>query len=159
MRSARAWLWTLALGGALTLPARAHASPDFPHVIQTEEQLPAEPPCTLCHAPGTPGLGTVVTYFGRTMLSLGVSAQNDGSLRAALAQDDAEQIDSDGDGIPDIEELRAGSDPNDGPGNHLPVPETGCALAPAGHASGRFAAFAWLVLTAVARLRCKRRAS
>src|SRR6185436_7455459 len=63
------------------------------------------------------------------LLAQGVQGRNSGSLLAALAEMDAEQSDSDGDGIPDLDELRAGSDPNDGPGNNLPVPLTGCAVA------------------------------
>jgi hypothetical protein len=60
------------------------------------------------------------------MRSLGVVPFDEASLRAALTTDQAEHHDSDGDGDFDIDELRAGRDPNDGSAGQLPLPEYGC---------------------------------
>ena len=65
--------------------------------------------------------------FGVSMMRLGVQRrQRHAKLIAALDAAEAEQLDSDGDGIPDITELREGSDPNDGV--DLQIPQTGCSL-------------------------------
>jgi len=67
-------------------------------------------------------------------------------LKEALAGDDAEHLDSDGDGVPDIDELRMGTDPNVGASGveaplDVPLAETGCAFAagPPGRASAALA--------------------
>ncbi len=123
-------LFLLAFGAT---PAFASAS--FPPTIQAELALASAPPCTLCHRNDVGGIGTVVTPFGRTLMNrLGVAAANVGSLKAALAADKAQNLDSDGDGISDIDELQAGMDPNVGAsgevaGLDVPLPETGCAFA------------------------------
>src|SRR6478609_2423287 len=91
----------------------AFSSTPFPPTIQAELGLKAAPACTLCHRSDVGGFGTVVTPFGRTMMNrLGVSAANIGSLKAGLAADEAQQLDSDGDGASDIDELQADMDPN-----------------------------------------------
>ena len=48
------------------------------------------------------------------MRARGLVAQNLGSLDTALDALAAENTDSDGDGVPDIDELKAGTDPNVG---------------------------------------------
>jgi hypothetical protein len=138
--------------------APAWASLSFPPTIQAELGLASPPPCTLCHRNDDGGLGTVVTPFGRTLMNrLGVTAANVNSLKAGLAADKAQNLDSDGDGISDIDELEAGMDPNVGAsgevaGLNVPLPETGCALAtrPAFGGTGALA-FIGLGLVLVAR--------
>lgn len=143
----------------------ALASPVFATEIQTFLGLDAPPSCKLCHRTEEGGDDTVVTPFGRSMQRLGVAGDNDaGALRAALRRADSEGTDSDGDGIPDLDELREGSDPNrvdrvpEGSGGaggesgfheqggsaafpatpvpSYPLPQTGCAAA-SGNASRR----------------------
>lgn len=122
-------------GSALSVPALA--SPAYPPFIQAQLGLAQAPPCTLCHRDDAGGAGTVVRPFGRTMIGhFQLSGgSNTAALSAALAGDDGEHLDSDNDGIPDIDELRAGSDPNVGVSGveatpDVPLPETGCALRP-----------------------------
>jgi hypothetical protein len=125
----------LALAAALLLlgPASARASETFPPVIRSELGLASEPQCILCHRDNDGGFGTVIQPFGRSMVSRGldpVVPDALGTLRRALQALEAEGIDSDGDGTPDIAELRAGQDPNSG-GAALAqqAPEFGCSAA------------------------------
>jgi hypothetical protein len=116
---------------ALLLVARsARASSDYPDVIKNKFGLAKAPDCVLCHADDNGGNGTVVKYFGLTMLDFGVQGKRPDQLDAALDRDRDEETDSDGDGIPDVDELKSGSDPNDGPGPTAspPRPGRGCAL-------------------------------
>jgi MYXO-CTERM domain-containing protein len=68
------------------------------------------PACSLCHSAGDPA-GPVNTPFGTAMRVRGLSASADSVAPAleALARDHA---DSDGDGVGDVEELRAATNPN-----------------------------------------------
>ncbi|MCI0570308.1 MAG: DUF2267 domain-containing protein [Myxococcaceae bacterium] len=63
----------------------------------------------------------------------GLVFYDEGALRAALATLEQQQVDSDGDGIPDITELREGEDPNRKPGapGEVPLlePRYGCSSA------------------------------
>ena len=91
----------------------AAATPSFPSTIRAVESLSYVPDCSLCHR-GTPAVGTVTTPFGISMRQRGLRMYDDPSLRAALAAMEAERVDSDGDGVADIDELRAGTNPNVG---------------------------------------------
>lgn len=131
----------------LLVAREASASPTYPPTIEAELMLERAPDCTLCHRDDNGGIGTVVRPFGRTMLGHFqlTGGNNTGLLKAALAGDDAEHLDSDGDGVPDIDELRMGTDPNVGASGteaplDVPLPETGCALAARVQASR----YAWL---------------
>jgi hypothetical protein len=151
MRRARrgavaAWVMCLVAG----IPARASATPNFPTFIQQYWDLSYTPPCTLCHTSPTGGLGTVNTPFGVFMRSRGLSAYDLSSLQNALDADRYEREDSDGDGVPDYQELLDGTDPNvNGAGTAGPAPQYGfsCAASPGLPASGR--ASIWLFLTCV----------
>jgi len=130
------WLVSLSVAAALAVfgSAPALASITFPPVIQSELSLAKAPECTLCHKSDVGGVGTVIRPFGRTMMTqFGLSSGNLGALRAGLSGADSAQLDSDGDGISDIDELRMGSDPNVGASGveaapEVPLPQTGCAL-------------------------------
>lgn len=144
----------LALLGAAS---PALATPNFPPRIQAELGLGAAPACTLCHE-GPTQRGTVTTPFGVSMLSRGLDAYDEQLLVNALLALDGEGKDSDGDGAPDIDELRQGDDPNAGPGGDAPiVPDYGCSVAaPPGQRPGGGALSAWapallLALAALAR--------
>jgi hypothetical protein len=112
------------------LERRAAASPAYPAVVEETWALARAPECTICHATSSGGTGTVVTYFGRHLQELGVTAESPSTLAQALELDRAQGTDSDGSGTTDYEDLAAGRSPNAGPG---PVadgglrPEHGCA--------------------------------
>lgn len=111
----------------LLLAARlAHASSSYPAEIRAHLALSYTPDCTLCHSVPSGGYGTVTTPFGTSMRSRGLVAQNPQSLDTALDALAAEKKDSDGDGVPDIDELRAGTDPNVAGGGAVPPPTYGC---------------------------------
>ncbi len=104
---------------AMAVSTRASATPGFPEVIRQELGMEENPHCALCHV-GTPARGTVQTPFGKYMRSRGLVARSDSSLKNALRAATGERQDSDGDGTTDVDELKAGQDPN---GDQ---PEFGC---------------------------------
>ena len=117
----RALLAITVLAGGL-----AHASSIYPPEVRAHLSLSYTPACTLCHNVPTGGYGTVTTPFGKSMMSRGLVAQNIGALDTALDALTAEKTDSDGDGVPDIDELKAGTDPNVAGGGAVPPPTYGC---------------------------------
>jgi hypothetical protein len=102
----------------------ARATPNFPPAIQSYLPTPSAPACEICHV-GPQQLGTVRTAFGTAMRARGLVAFDETSLRAALDKMAADKVDSDGDGVTDIDALKAGTDPNGG-GAATVGPEYGC---------------------------------
>jgi hypothetical protein len=99
----------------VVLGGPALASSVFPADMQTHWALPAEPACAVCHANGITGVGTVTTPFGQNVhLVYGAQAANETSLYTALDKLADAGVDSDGDGVTDYDELKAGTDPNVG---------------------------------------------
>lgn len=121
-------LSTLSALAVLAFSAGAAASPTFPPAIQTKLGLSNEPSCAICHEGGRGASGTVTTTFGRAMLARGLKVGNVASLSAALDQVAADGLDSDNDGVKDIDELKAGKDPNGNTGiaANAPPVEYGC---------------------------------
>jgi hypothetical protein len=101
-----------ALLAALLLPGRAHATSNFPAELQSHLGLRSTPDCTLCHTTSLGGVGTVTKPFGQSMRAHGLVAFDTGSLDRALDALASINADSDGDCIPDIQELKQGADPN-----------------------------------------------
>ena len=105
----------VALALAAAAPA-ALASPTFPGEVQNTLGTPCVPPCVICHATSLGGLGTAVRPFGLAVRERGAHAGDTAELRAALELLEAEGVDSNQDGIPDVAELREGRNPNDAAG-------------------------------------------
>jgi len=127
---------------AVSLAPHAAASMSFPEPLRNKlglAELPYPPlGCQLCHADDQGGIGTATKPFGRSMRKAGTVGGSVPSMLAALNNIEADGTDSDHDGVPDIAELRAGTDPNvfmsttgmaPPPEEEIPLPETGCALA------------------------------
>jgi hypothetical protein len=146
--SARRSLSFLAFGALSALAPAAAASEEYPGKIQSTLGLECAPPCTMCHDNPLGGLGTVRTKFGLAIRGTGpldcCSPDSIPAALAALSQPSCTPspggvpvagapCDSDGDGVPDIEELQAGRDPNAGGADFCSGPRYGCGahIAPA----------------------------
>lgn len=111
-RNLRAALFGLLAATALVASTRAaDAKPEFPRNIEKHLALGYEPGCSLCHDRASIGGSTVRTPFGLSMRAHGFKGGKS-DLLPALDALDAEKIDSDADGVDDVDELRRGSDPN-----------------------------------------------
>jgi hypothetical protein len=157
----RTHLLILFTGAMALVTQKAAASSDYPDLIKNKFGLARAPDCTLCHSDDNGGNGTIVKWFGLTMQDLGVQGKRPDLLDAALDRDRDDEIDSDADGIPDVEELQSGTDPNDGPGRTggPPRPERGCAISPrepGDLGSGLLIALAWSAKRASAWSRRRR---
>lgn len=91
---------------------QSRASGNYPAVIREVVPTNHAVRCTLCHALADGGNGAVATVFARHMQDFGMKGDDPSSLRRALRRNAARGWDSDGDGVPDIEELVYGSDPS-----------------------------------------------
>lgn len=108
------------------------ATPEYPSVLDASLSNQAttvrcpnpQSRCLICHTTARGGEGTAEQAFALQLRDLGLNRGGDaGSLRAALNQL-SETEDSDGDGTPDKEELRACGNPS---GDSLGgAPEYGC---------------------------------
>lgn len=144
----------IAISLAVLFIARgSRASENYPAVIR--EMVPTNQalPCTLCHMRGDGGDGAVATAFGRHMQDFGMKGDDPHSLRLALRRNAARGWDSDGDGVPDIEELVYGSDPSSLALSDSQSVMHGCAV---GHIGSRWH-LTPLFFTLVAWARRKRR--
>lgn len=111
---------TIAVFGAVLLVSlsashSAKASPDFPDVIGSYLAAPT-PECSVCHSGGVTRRGTVTTLFGAALIERGLVKRDNDALRNALESLSVEAIDNDGDQVTDLDELKAGTDPNAPPG-------------------------------------------
>lgn len=120
-------LSVLVLGAA----PEARASSGYPALVAADRSLTYSPPCSLCHEGGRTGNGTVTTPFGAALRARGAKGSDDTSVKAALAKLVADGVDSDGDGVKDVDELAKGTDPNGLGGAPLDVPPIayGCGAA------------------------------
>lgn len=127
-----------ALGLATLLGSgSALASADYPEAVKSDLGLSCAVTCSLCHAGGQVGVGTVNTPFGASMRAHGLVSGDAASLQAALDAMGMDLTDSDSDGTPDLEELVACGNPNGtsgGSSSAAPPPAYGCgaSVAPGG---------------------------
>jgi hypothetical protein len=156
------WAGALCLVAALLRSSAASATPQFPDAIRTHLGLSYAPECALCHAGGIIGSGTVTTPFGQSARSRNLVANDTGGLVSVLERMRGEKVDSDQDGVPDIDELIAGTDPNSAPGDDIGPEKYGCVARVAGGRGERGAALLSAAALAAAlgrRLGRRRRAS
>lgn len=128
--------------------AIAEASPRYPSQLRAALGLTDAPRCTLCHSQASDAAAQspVDTPFGMSLIARGLLGETvpdadagasvdaetiDPTLLAALAAMRRDDVDSDGDGAQDLDELSWGADPNVFDGFHSnPVapPQYGCEI-------------------------------
>ena len=103
--NARAMTFSL----TVALASLALATPTYSGLLRTELSMVGLPPgvCAVCHRNGSTQNGTVTTPFGKSLRDNGLIANDETSLRTALAAIEAANTDSDQDGCSDIAELKA----------------------------------------------------
>ena len=109
----------------------AAASPSFPAAVRESLALTVEPSCSLCHQ-GAPSGTTATSAFVVSARARGLRSSDPASVKSALAKMESDKVDSDGDGVPDITELRKGDDPSAAAGQANVEATYGCiaSLAP-----------------------------
>ncbi|MEO8902952.1 MAG: thrombospondin type 3 repeat-containing protein [Polyangiaceae bacterium] len=106
-------LLLLALSAAVTLAwsSAVQAKEEFPGQIENQYALGYQPPCSVCHVAENTGSATPRTAFALALRSRGLTGSSK-TLSSALTQLETDGVDSDGDGVTDIQELKDGTDPN-----------------------------------------------
>jgi hypothetical protein len=119
MRSRLALLSACVSALASLAPAPARADATFPGKIQTALGLSYTPPCNICHTSPAGFPAPTTEPFAQAMKSAGLIAPDpSNTLQTALSALEGAMQDSDCDGIPDIEQLKEGRDPNP-PGEYI----------------------------------------
>lgn len=122
--SAPSLLGSTALAAALLFASpAAQASSAYPGAIATKYSV-AAPQCTLCHNTPAGGSGTAVQPFAAAMRGKGLTGGGATDLLQTLL--DANTDDTDGDGVSDVDEIKAGGDPNVSGGTPVEPPSYGC---------------------------------
>ena len=118
---------------AMVVAPSARASESYPTALEAALDMSCPPACTTCHTSSSGGELMANTPLGISARRAGLEYCNTRQLRDVIATLEANATDSDSDGVPDVAELRAGTDPNAAEGNlecYVPEPDEGCALAP-----------------------------
>ena len=151
MTTSRFMTWVMVAWMASAGAAWGHD--EFPGIIARELNAPHDPACSVCHLGGKTSGATVSTLFAWSMRARGLSG-SPASVATAIHQVQVDGVDSDGDGVPDAQEIIDGTNPNTpGTATDIPDPQLGCGLGP-GRPAGPGAA---LVLVALVWLIRKRR--
>ena len=114
---------TAGLAAATFWATEGRASEEYPPVVAETLGMDCVPACTLCHNDLVGGKGTVRldvggSSFGLEVIGAGVRDKAPDRLPGAIMTIETSGVDTDLDMMPDVEELRAGRDPNEpGEGN------------------------------------------
>lgn len=144
---------------ALSSAKSALALPEFPEKLQEATNAPCIPQCNICHRDDNGGGGTIDKPFVKSLREYGELEHDMKGAVDALAQ---AGVDSDGDGTPDVTEIKNGDDPNSSLDAKLCFPDGGCGarVEPAGTLdgyAGAAALFTALVLGRSFRRKSRRR--
>jgi len=170
MRHHPTWIVLGVIGSCWLFAPHATASTTFPEAVRKQLGLQqiADPPlgCQLCHQDDNGGYATATKPFGRSLLKAGAAGGSVPSLLTALKALEANGTDSDHDGVGDIDELKAGTDPDvaatiDGSPaptfEEVPLPQTGCSLSGATLGGTTTLSGSWAALLVAASLLLRRR--
>ncbi|MCI0673831.1 MAG: thrombospondin type 3 repeat-containing protein [Myxococcaceae bacterium] len=109
---------------AVLVSTSALASPEYANVIQekTGSSINSGQICIVCHDTTLGGNGTVNRAFGRELVKRGLTGEsNVDGLGELLDELRDQNVDTDGDGTPDFDELSLGRNPNKpGPNDCFP---------------------------------------
>ena len=108
----------------LTLASTALGKPEFVEPLEEATGAPCLPQCNICHA-SLSGGGEPVQPFVESLERFG-EIEGEDAIKAAVALLEQQGVDSDGDGVGDIEEIRAGQDPNYAGDALICQPDVGC---------------------------------
>lgn len=98
----------------LALLPLAAASSIYPDTVASDLGMPCTPTCLLCHTTNSGGDGTATQPFALAMEDRGLTGGSATDLvTSALAAMESDGVDSDSDGVIDVDELAAGDNPND----------------------------------------------
>jgi hypothetical protein len=102
------------LAVALSYATETHASPTYPQAIAAQLGSPCPPICTVCHDTVAGGATTANKPFGIRVRTrpYGLRSGDTQQLSEVLTALEANASDVDQDGVTDIAELSAGTDPN-----------------------------------------------
>jgi len=144
MSQARPKLWfAIAALAPLFYSSLAKAERSFPSALEQDVPLSYLVPCSVCHIKGNTGSSTAITPFALSLRARGLTEERS-SIAAAVALLAADQVDSDGDGKSDADELVLGTDPNSSANGRIigeQEPGYGCGgTAPTGNDRGGQAA-------------------
>lgn len=148
-----------AVASIVTLGTNAFASSPYPEIVADELNMGCVPSCTICHIDNTGGFGSARKDFGLAIQAVGLEANEEDELAGYLRMLEDAASDVDGDGTPDIEELRAASDPNI-PGDKSVCgqgPRYGCGARIAEHPTDAGGAASASMLAAILLLASRRR--
>ncbi|MCI0573715.1 MAG: hypothetical protein L0Y66_23515 [Myxococcaceae bacterium] len=114
-RVSRLWVAAVLASGS------AFASSAFPGTIKTKTGASVAPPCVVCHTTDIGGIGTVDKEFGLALMDAGLSAGNTTKLEQLIGDFRTQNVDTDGDGTIDFDELNLGRNPSlGGPSDCFP---------------------------------------
>jgi hypothetical protein len=146
--------FALLVASAMLVATSAGASESYPNAIERALDTPCPPDCTTCHTTRSGGSLTANTPVGISARRAGLECCDRAQLLDVLGTLETNMTDSDSDGTPDVDELRAGTDPNALEGKlecYVPPAEDACAASPR---SARRNGGTGAVATALALLAC-----
>ncbi len=135
----------------------ALARPEFPESLQKATGSPCVPQCSVCHE-SVNGGGPADQPFAKSLGDYGGYEGSD-AIQAGIDGLKQDNVDSDGDGVGDVEEFRRGTDPNYAGDALLCLPDVGCGahVAPRAPEDGIDAAFALAVALGLVASKRRRR--
>lgn len=97
---------------SLLVGGSALAVSSYPSVLRQESGAARSPRCIVCHQTNSGGSGTSTQPFSIALQDRGMTGSGTDSVRSAFAQLKQDEVDTDGDGTLDADEITQARDPN-----------------------------------------------